>query len=93
MKKNLYDGKYFYEVSKKRTVDGTTAFVLYGPMSTIRYISKKNIAKTPKAKTIKLGGQPIGNYKYVQVVNGRIVQAFTEGEILVTTKPLGGVLP
>jgi hypothetical protein len=76
----LYKGKYFYEVRRKNS--STNEFIVNGPMSTIRYISK--------AATKKLGYSM--RYDFCQVINGKIVQVFTKDEILVTTKPLGGFI-
>src|ERR1700676_2075571 len=72
-----YKGKYFYELQRE---EQSGQFILFGPLSTIRYISK--------AGQKKLGTNL--KYTFAQVVKGRIVQAFTKDEILVTTKPIQG---
>ena len=95
-KRNRYVGKYFYEVRPASSKNLSTGeFLVNGPLSTIRYISKTNVRRLRKADKIKLfGGQATLNgtikFKYVQVVKGVITALFTKDEILVTTKPLFG---
>jgi hypothetical protein len=71
LSKDLYEGKFFYEImpEKYRGNDKSVNLTLIGPLDNIRYISSK--------------GGP-GDYKFVQVVDGKPVRAFRADEILVT---------
>lgn len=75
--KSMYENKFFYEVVKPKTVNGTIQ--LFGPHDNILYT---NPVKNSE------GEEPNPIYKFVQVIDGRVVQAFTENEILVTDRVL-----
>lgn len=71
--KKLYAGKFFYIIHSS---DKDTV-VLSGARDDIYYIAKTNTK-----------GLKIGEYSFVQVIDGKPVQAFKENEILVTTRRL-----
>lgn len=71
--KKLYEGKYFYEIIKPISGRWAGYIQLAGPFDNIYYASHIN-------------GE--SKYKFVQVIDGKPVQAFTEEEILVTDRIL-----
>lgn len=72
--KDLYEGKFFYEIVKN-SFDRVT---LFGPFDNIRYLTYlDHYDGTDKEK-----------YKFCQVVDGKIVETFTEDQILVTDRKL-----
>jgi hypothetical protein len=75
--KKLYDGKFFYEIVKSRTVEDSIQ--LLGPYNNIYYATSDINSQDEKTNSI---------YKFVQVIDGKIIQAFTEWEILVTDRKL-----
>lgn len=72
--RKLYEGKFFYEIVKTTK---SKVLKLVGPFDNIFYTVKKNTV-----------GSNFENYKFVQVINGMPVQAFTEDQILVTDRKL-----
>ena len=76
MSKELYEGKYFYEV-KDWKFAGKPCKLLIGPFDNIRYVSKINSK-----------GHSINDYEFVQIVNGKPMVVYKENEILVTDRLL-----
>ncbi len=76
--KKLYEGKYFYEVVKPFP----GMIQLWGPFDNIRYIAKDY--------SVGFSTEDINHpeIKFAQVIDGKIVQAFEEHEILVTDREL-----
>lgn len=72
--KKLYEGKFFYEVVKH-----DDRIELFGPKDDIYYVNPIANSK---------GEMSDSTYKFVQVVDGKPVQAFTEEEILVIDRKL-----
>ena len=71
-----YKGKYFYEVLVDGNYRGQTCKILHGPLDTIRYTTKSGQSRDSEV------------YPFVQIIDGKIIQAFKENEILVTNKIL-----
>jgi len=71
-KKDPYLEKYFYEVVSR----AGNGLKLIGPLEDIYFVNPTN-------KEFKENA-----YKYAQVVDGKIVQAFTKNEIYVTEKKI-----
>lgn len=70
--RKMYEGKFFYEVIKT----GKEGLVLLnGPRDDIYYAAPVETEKESE-------------YKFLQVIDGRPVQAFKENEILVTMRRL-----
>lgn len=76
--RKLYEGKYFYEVVKP--FSGMVQ--LWGPFENIYYVSKDY------SVGLSVEGTNHPQIKYIQVINGKPVQAFEEHEILVTDREL-----
>jgi hypothetical protein len=72
--KQLYAGKYFYEVVK---TERRNEFTLLGPFDNIRY-------------AVPHYGHPneTGDVAFVQVIDGKVVQSFSDSEILVLDRKL-----
>lgn len=76
--KQLYEGKFFYEIVKVKKGKNAGTIQLFGPFDNIFF-------------TVPLPEEHAryaGPYKYVQVIDGKPVQAFSEEEILVTDRKL-----
>lgn len=80
----LYEGKFFYQIVKPTSEYGD--ITLAGPFDNIYYIEKS--AANHVGKLFSTDAAPTPEYKFVQVVDGVPVQAFTESEILVTDRVL-----
>ena len=74
--KALYAGKYFYEIVKPTSEYGDVTLV--GPLDNIFYATPVDVEDEAASHFIK----------FVKVVNGCPVQAFTEKQILVTDRVL-----
>jgi hypothetical protein len=72
---DLYKGKFFYEIVKVLSGRYVGTLQLIGPLDNIRYVNEDVSSKYRE-------------YKFVQVVEGKIVAAFSEKEILVTDRIL-----
>jgi hypothetical protein len=72
----FYEDKYFYEIVKIKSGRKAGTIQLFGPYDNIYYVERPLGEKTDRV------------YKYIQVINGLPVQAFTEEEILVTDRKL-----
>ena len=74
--KNPYFGKVFYEILP---ISEKGKVSLVGPLDNVRYCQAT------------AGGPKPGDYKFVQIVDGKPVVAFREHEILVVDKVLGSL--
>jgi hypothetical protein len=63
--KKLYEGKFFYEIVKVKAGRHAGTIQLFGPFDNILYAN-------PIDKDVK------SEYKYCQVVDGKVVAAFKE---------------
>jgi hypothetical protein len=76
----LYEGKHFYIIHK---TDKGNVF-LDGPRDDVYYTVKVGEVDVPEAQR----ATPNKEYKFVEVIDGIIVKAFTEEEILITDRVL-----
>lgn len=81
--KNLYEGKFFYEIVKPKSGRYAGYIQLHGPLDNIFYATRKLMT----ADLLWINGEP-KEYKFVQVIDGKPVAAFTNEEILVTDREL-----
>jgi len=81
---SLYEGKFFYEVLKPKT----GGIQLVGPFDNIYYVSENEDARYKIGRLFSTDAKPQPTFKFVQVIDGQPVQAFTEEEILVTDRKL-----
>lgn len=79
-----YEGKFFYEIVKPISGRNAGLIQLAGPFDNIYYAEP---SRDSQEKIVRLFPKK-DKYKFVQVVGGTIVQAFTEEEILVTDRKL-----
>jgi hypothetical protein len=83
--KALYEGKFFYEIVKPKT----GGIQLFGPFDNIYYTEPAVDNRFDHLRrTWSTDAAPQKRYKFVQVIDGRPVVAFTEEEILVTDRKL-----
>jgi hypothetical protein len=76
--KNPYERKSFYIIKEHVNDEGLPCKLLIGPRDDIYFCVLSD----------KMNGEEIGGYKYCQVIDGKIMQAFRENEILVTDRVL-----
>ena len=84
--RKLYEGKFFYEIVKVKYGRNAGTIQLFGPFDNIYYVNKV-LPKDVSDRIVKQDEEG-KEYKFVQVVDGRPVQAFTAEEILVTDRKL-----